>query len=180
MHLRRKMLNKRNKRKTSSRHEVIFVDDRNDGSGSVITKGGSYGYNRIVPRGPRVQSSSNLQTQTWRPLISPVLLFFGIYNAEIFTSIQEVCLLGYWIGYIITQLFAQLFSGKLRLIFKRNDLKPYSLRNPDFTLPTYNTVKYGRQSIRYLGPMLWSKFSKIWSKLDNSSCAFCHLCNTSY
>lgn len=179
MHLRRKMLNKSNKRKTSSRHEVIFVDDRNDGSGSVITKGGSYGYNRIVPRGPRVQSSSNLQTQTWRPLISPVLLFFGIYNAEIFTSIQEVCLLGYWIGYIITQLFAQLFSGKLRLIFKRNDLKPYSLRNPDFTLPTYNTaVKYGRQSIRYLRPMLWSNFSKIWSKLDNSSCAFCHLCNT--
>lgn len=41
--LRRKMLNKRNKRKTSSRHEVIFVDDRRHGSGSVITKGACTG-----------------------------------------------------------------------------------------------------------------------------------------
>ena len=79
---------------------------------------------------------------------------------------------------------------------KRNDLKPYSLRNSDFILPGYNTVKYRRHSIRYLGPLLWSKLARSernvptlkdfkqrincrdFSALDNSSCASCFLCNT--
>ena len=81
-------------------------------------------------------------------------------------------------------------------IVKRNVLRPYSLRNSDFILPRYNTVKYGRHSIRYLGPLLWSKLAssernaqtlkdfkrmincRNISTLDNSSCASCYLCNT--
>ena len=79
---------------------------------------------------------------------------------------------------------------------QRINLKPCSLRNSDFILPRYNTVKYGRHSIRYLGPMLWSKLSnserraptlkdckrmincRDISALDNSSCASYHLCNS--
>ena len=90
----------------------------------------------------------------------------------------------------------QMVPGYYENIVKRNDLKPYSLRNSDFILPRYNTVKYGRHSIRYLGPLLWSKLAssernaptlkdfkrmincRNISALDNSSCASCYLCNT--
>ena len=35
----------------------------------------------------------------------------------------------------------------------------YALRNVDFSIPRFNTVNFGRHSIRYLGPVLWSKLS---------------------
>ena len=35
----------------------------------------------------------------------------------------------------------------------------YALRNADFIVPRYNTVNFGKHSIRYLGPVLWSKLS---------------------
>ena len=39
--------------------------------------------------------------------------------------------------------------------------KGYSLRNADFDLPRFSSVRYGKHSIRYLGPYLWSKLSAI-------------------
>ena len=38
--------------------------------------------------------------------------------------------------------------------------KRYNLRNADFVLPRFNTVAYGRPSLRFFGPQLWSKLSK--------------------
>ena len=38
--------------------------------------------------------------------------------------------------------------------------KRYNLRNADFTIPRFNTVKYGKHSLRYLGPFLWSKVNE--------------------
>ena len=35
----------------------------------------------------------------------------------------------------------------------------YALRNADFIVPRFNTVNFGKHSIRYLGPVLWSKLS---------------------
>ena len=43
-------------------------------------------------------------------------------------------------------------------IFFQQD-KHYNLRS-NFPVPRYNTVKYGRHSIRYLGPQLWGKISQ--------------------
>ena len=37
--------------------------------------------------------------------------------------------------------------------------KVYSLRNEDFDIPRYSTVRYGKHSIRYLGPSLWYRLS---------------------
>ena len=37
--------------------------------------------------------------------------------------------------------------------------KHYNLRS-DFPVPRYNTVKYGKHSIRYLGPHIWGKMSR--------------------
>ena len=35
----------------------------------------------------------------------------------------------------------------------------YALRNVDFSIPRFNIVNFGIHSIRYLGPVLWSKLS---------------------
>ena len=80
-------------------------------------------------------------------------------------------------------------------LFKRKSTR-YSLRNSDFNIPTFNTINYGKHSIRYQGPYIWSKldnklkgcpniksFKKIIRKKDlasllnnNNSC--CSLCNS--
>ena len=72
----------------------------------------------------------------------------------------------------------------------------YSLRNGDFDITTFNTINYGKHSIRYQGPHIWSKldnrlkgssniesFKKNIRKEDltsllnnNNSC--CNLCNS--
>ena len=33
------------------------------------------------------------------------------------------------------------------------------LRQPDFSTPSYNTVTYGKYTLRYVGPKLWGKSS---------------------
>ena len=43
-------------------------------------------------------------------------------------------------------------------LFKMNT-SGYALWNADFSIPRFNTVNFGRHSIRYLGPVLWSKLS---------------------
>ena len=35
----------------------------------------------------------------------------------------------------------------------------YFLRQSDFSIPSYNTVTYGKHSLRYLGPRLWGELS---------------------
>ena len=35
----------------------------------------------------------------------------------------------------------------------------HSLRNSDFVLPRYETTRYGKHSVRYLGPFLFSKLT---------------------
>ena len=44
------------------------------------------------------------------------------------------------------------------VLFQKNNIS-YNLRNSDFIMPRYNTVKYGRNSLRYAGPFLWSKLT---------------------
>ena len=43
------------------------------------------------------------------------------------------------------------------IFFKQH--KHYNLRS-DFPIPRYNTVQYGKHSIRYLGPYIWGKISQ--------------------
>ena len=45
-------------------------------------------------------------------------------------------------------------------IFKL-DKPRYGLRNSgNFFIPRYNTTTYGGDSLRYVGPVIWSKLSK--------------------
>ena len=71
----------------------------------------------------------------------------------------------------------------------------YNLRNSDFHVQRVKTVKYGKHSLRFFGPFLWSKLSmkdrnetslsrfkanirrKDLSKLvSDNACKGCHLC----
>ena len=45
--------------------------------------------------------------------------------------------------------------------------KRYELQNADFTVAEYNTVKYGKNSVRYYEPYIWSKLD-IENKEDPS------------
>ena len=74
----------------------------------------------------------------------------------------------------LTTLYNRRLQDIARLMFKaKNNLLPkylqdlYNnsggrkqanmLRNSNFTMPRYNTVKYGKHSLKYLGPFLWSR-----------------------
>ena len=80
-------------------------------------------------------------------------------------------------------------------IFKVKETR-YSLRNSDFDIPKFNTVNYRKHSLRYSGPILWTKLSadiknsanlEIFKKkirktdivnlLDNN-CNCCDFCST--
>ena len=39
--------------------------------------------------------------------------------------------------------------------------KAYNLRNSDFEIPRFETISFGKHSIRYLGPYIWWKRSNI-------------------
>ena len=49
----------------------------------------------------------------------------------------------------------------IKELFQKSNINSYSLRNSDFVIPRFNTVMYGQHSLRYLGPVLWSKLDKI-------------------
>ena len=73
----------------------------------------------------------------------------------------------------------------------------YHLRNSEFILPRFNTITYGKHSISYFGPKLWSKLpneirnitvlSKFKTQLcklnlsqliSDDNCSKCKLCNS--
>ena len=72
----------------------------------------------------------------------------------------------------------------------------YNLRNSDFHIPSFKTVRYGKHSLRFFGPTLWAKLSTkdrnietlqsfkrsirkrdLASLVGTDSCKGCHLCN---
>ena len=49
-----------------------------------------------------------------------------------------------------------LSSSRITELFRRPNNR-YELRNADVVIPRYNIVKYGKHSVRYYGPYIWSK-----------------------
>ena len=77
---------------------------------------------------------------------------------------------------------------------KHNPL-PYNLRNADFHIPSFKTVRHGKHSLRYFGPVLWSKLTfeernieslccfkstirkrHLTDLIESEQCHNCHLC----
>ena len=51
-------------------------------------------------------------------------------------------------------------------LFCKNN-SSYNLRNADFIIPRFNTVLYGKHSLKYLGPKLWSTLDAKVRSLPN-------------
>ena len=79
-------------------------------------------------------------------------------------------------------------------LFEQPAIK-YKLCNHDFTIPRFNTVSFGKHSIRYMGPKVWSSVPSNVKKastlssfkynirkvdlsmlLDDNNCSKCSLC----
>jgi len=109
-------------------------------------------------------------------------------NSLLNRRLQDICILMYKVK-------NGLCPSHISNLFDKTSTK-YNLRNSDFIIPRFNTIKYGKHTIRYLGPTLWSKLSK---ELKNSSsinifknqirkmnlsdiiqnnCQNCHLCSS--
>ena len=67
--------------------------------------------------------------------------------------LQDICVL------ICKVKHTKMCSETITNIFKPRD-SCYTLINSDFLLPRFNTVSFGKHSLRYLGPTLWSKLDK--------------------
>ena len=102
--------------------------------------------------------------------------------------LQDLCILMYKVKH-------KLCPAYISNIFKEPNSN-YNLRQADFSIPRYKTATYGKHSIRYLGPRLWTKLPKsirdvttlmsfkgkirqlnISELLDNG-CAGCSLCTS--
>ena len=66
--------------------------------------------------------------------------------------LQDLCILMYKVKH-------KLCPAYISNIFKKPN-NTYNLRQADFSIPRYETVTYGKHSIRYLGPRLWTKLPK--------------------
>ena len=51
---------------------------------------------------------------------------------------------------------------RLFIFFRSNQ---YNLRNNDFVVPRVNTTGYAKHSVRYLGPVPWSKIDRKFREL---------------
>ena len=88
-----------------------------------------------------------------------------------------------------------LVPSYITIFFVKND-NAYNLRNSnDFQIPRFNTITYGRHSIKYMGPYIWSKISKEiktapslnafknqvrdldLERIISEKCNNCYLCN---
>ena len=81
-------------------------------------------------------------------------------------------------------------------LFEQPAIK-YKLRNHDFTIPRFNTVSFGKNLLRYMGPRVWSSVPSNVKKastlssfkynirkvdlsmlLDDNNCSNCSLCTS--
>lgn len=65
--------------------------------------------------------------------------------------LQDICILMYKVKH-------RLCPNSICNIFNEH-ISAYNLRQSDFSTPRYNTVTYGKHSLRYVGPKLWGKLS---------------------
>jgi len=72
--------------------------------------------------------------------------------------LRDIAILMYKVKYgLVPSIADELFKQKRA---------SYSLRNSDFDIPTFYTINYGKHSIRYQGPHIWSILN---NKLKGSS-----------
>ena len=96
---------------------------------------------RIQERALRVTHSATYEELLRRADIP------SLYNRRL----QDITALMYKVKHgLVPYCVSELFVRKV---------STHSLRNSDFVLPRFETIRYGKHSVRYLGPFLWSKLT---------------------
>ena len=58
-------------------------------------------------------------------------------------------------------------------LFAKNQSK-YNLRIKEFEIPRFNTINYGKNSVRYIAPVLWAKLLEYLDIIRKDCyCSFC-------
>ena len=71
--------------------------------------------------------------------------------------LQDIVILMYKVKYrLVPDFICDIYSPKSC---------KYNLRNQNVYMPRFNSVLYGKHSLRYLGPFLWNKLKKKSLKL---------------
>ena len=73
-----------------------------------------------------------------------------------------------WLQDIATLMFKvkhSLVPVKISDLFNLKNTQ-YNLRNSDFELPRFEIVRFGRNSIKYMGPFLWSKLPRYLRMIE--------------
>ena len=103
--------------------------------------------------------------------------------------LQEIAIIMYKVKFKLAPMYIQdLFSI---------NLTSYNLRVKEFSFPRFNSITYGKHSLRHLGPVLWAKIPsnirqsltlKVFKKVvrgldlgalvDGEGCEGCSLCST--
>ena len=79
----------------------------------------------------------------------------SLYNRRL----QDIAILMYKVKHgMVPSFISDIFSVKS---------SKYSLRNRNFDIPRFNSAFYGKHSLRYLGPHLWSKLSNKVKEIGN-------------
>ena len=114
----------------------------------------------------------------------------NLLNRAILPSLQNRHLQG--LATLMYKVKYGLLLSNLRDIFSVKSSK-YHLRNKDFQLPRFNSERYGKHSIRYFGPYIWSRLdSEIKEKptlkssirrvylvdLVSGNCGPCPICSS--
>ena len=107
--------------------------------------------------------------------------------------LQDLCILMYKVKHKLCPTY--IFKEPNSNILKEPNSN-YNLRQVDFSIHRYETVTYGKHSIRYLGPRLWTKLPKSIkdvttlmsfkgkirqlniNELLDDACAGCSLCSS--
>ena len=103
---------------------------------------------------------------------------FGSLSTLLYTSYEEL---------LKRAMLPALYNRRLQdiavLMYKvKNDLVPsyiseiftqkgtrYNLRNSDFGIPRFNTIRYGKHTLRFQGPYIWSKLQNSMRELPSLS-----------
>ena len=91
------------------------------------------------------------------------MLLLELKRAELptlmYRRLQDICILMYKVKHKLCPTYINFVKFLMIIIL------PTFLRQSDSSIPSYNTVAYGKHSLRYLGPRLWG-------------CKGCFLCSS--
>ena len=126
------------------------------------------------PTGPQLDCPFHCMAFFSLLLLLPIIdfcHFFNYFSLELLKRaklptlhnrrLQDVAILMYKVK-------NDLVPGYISEIFTRKDTS-YNLRNNDFEIPRFNTIRYGKHTLRYQGPYIWSKLGNSLRKLPSLS-----------